>query len=131
MSLELNKVYRMDAKELLKQFPDDKNIVIVTDPPYGINLNLKWLSEMNIAEGKQPNKTDNKIENDNLPFDATHLFSYKRRLIFGFPERETRHSICSECNGTFETCKYCGFTMRCPRCDQICKACYEMREDEK
>lgn len=83
--LKLNKVYCMDAKELLKHFSDDKNIVIVTDPPYGIDLDLKWLSDIHIAEGKQPNKTDNKIENDNLPFDATHLFSYKRRLIFGFP----------------------------------------------
>ena len=75
----------MDAKELLKSFPDSKRIVIITDPPYGIDLDLKWLSDMNIAEGKQPNKADHKIEEDNKPFDATHLFLYKRRLIFGFP----------------------------------------------
>jgi len=83
--MEINKVYNMDAKELLKSFPDSKRIVIVTDPPYGINLDLKWLSDMNIAKGKQPNKADHKIEEDSKPFDAKHLFSYKRRLIFGFP----------------------------------------------
>lgn len=83
--METNKIYNMDAKELLKSFPDSKRIVIITDPPYGINLNLKWLSDMNIAEGKKPNKADHKIEEDNKPFDATHLFGYKRRLIFGFP----------------------------------------------
>ena len=75
----------MDAKELLKSFPDSKRIVIITDPPYGIDLDLKWLSDIHITEGKQPNKADHKIEEDNKPFDATHLFLYKRRLIFGFP----------------------------------------------
>lgn len=75
----------MDAKELLKSFLDNKRIVIITDPPYGINLNLKWLSDINIAKGKQPNKADHQIAEDNKPFDATHLFCYKRRLIFGFP----------------------------------------------
>jgi site-specific DNA-methyltransferase (adenine-specific) len=83
--LELNRVYCMDAKELLKSFPDSKNIVIITDPPYGINLDLKWLSEIHLAEGKKPNKADHKIEEDECPFDATHLFIYRRRLIFGFP----------------------------------------------
>jgi site-specific DNA-methyltransferase (adenine-specific) len=83
--METNKIYNMDAKELLKSFPDSKRIVIITDPPYGINLDLKWLSDIHIAEGKQPNKADHKIEEDNKPFDATHLFIYKRRLIFGFP----------------------------------------------
>ena len=62
--LELNKVYCMDAKALLSQFPDAQNIVIITDPPYGINLDLKWLSDMNIAEGKQPNKADHQIIED-------------------------------------------------------------------
>lgn len=85
VELEKNKVYCMDAEELLSYFPDNKNIVIITDPPYGINLDLKWLSEMNLAEQKQPNKSDCKIINDNKPFDARHLFNYKRRLIFGHP----------------------------------------------
>lgn len=83
--LEINKVYCMDAKELLFNFPDDKKIVIVTDPPYGVNLDLTWLSEIHLAEGKKPNKADHLIEQDDKPFDATHLFGYKRRLIFGYP----------------------------------------------
>ncbi|MEM3075051.1 MAG: DNA methyltransferase [Candidatus Pacearchaeota archaeon] len=83
--MEINKVYLMDAKELLKNFPDNKRIVIITDPPYGINLDLKWLSDMNIARGEKPNKADHNIEEDNKPFNAEHLLIYKRRLIFGFP----------------------------------------------
>ena len=83
--LELNKVYCMDAKALLSQFPDAQNIVIITDPPYGINLDLKWLSDIHIAEGKKPNIADHRIIQDDVPFDGTHLFEYKRRLIFGFP----------------------------------------------
>lgn len=83
--MELNKIYNMDARELLQYFPDEKRVVIVTDPPYGVSLSLDWLSDMNVAEGKLPNKSDEKIIGDDKLFDASHLFSYKRRLIFGFP----------------------------------------------
>ncbi len=81
--IALNQVYNLDCKEILSQV--DKDVVLVTDPPYGINLDLKWLSEMNLADGKNPNKCDEKIANDSEPFDATHLFNFDRRLIFGFP----------------------------------------------
>ena len=82
---ELNKIYCMDCLEGIKKIPDNKNIVIITDPPYTINLDLKWLSQIHLRDGKQPNKSDEKIINDDKPLDISHLTKYKRRLIFGFP----------------------------------------------
>jgi DNA modification methylase len=81
----LNKIVCGDCLELLKEIPNDKNIVLITDPPYGINLNLSWLSDMNVADGKKPNKLDALIVNDDKPFDITPFLRFKRRLIFGFP----------------------------------------------
>ena len=81
--LELDKIYNMDCLDGMKQIPD--NYVLITDPPYGINLNLKWLSDIHITHGKKANKSDAKIIQDEKPFDATHLFKFKKRLIFGFP----------------------------------------------
>jgi DNA modification methylase len=75
----------MDCCLGLKDIPDNQNTVIITDPPYGINLDLKWLSEMNLAKHSPSNKSDCKIINDEKQLDITHLFKYHRRLIFGFP----------------------------------------------
>ena len=75
----------MDCLDGLQQLDVNNGYVLVTDPPYGINLNLKWLSDIHVAHGKQPNKSDDKIIDDDKPFDASHLFKFKRRLIFCFP----------------------------------------------
>lgn len=83
--MELNKIYNMDCLEGLKRLDYTKKYVLITDPPYGINLNLKWLSEIHLAEHKQPNNSDEEIVGDNKPFDPSPLFWFKRRLIFGFP----------------------------------------------
>ena len=72
-----------DCLELMKGLSDD--LVLITDPPYGINLDLSWLSEMNLAKGTNPNKTDEKLINDFKPIDITPILRFKRRLIFGFP----------------------------------------------
>lgn len=37
--IEINKVYCMEALELLKTLPDKSVDLCLTDPPYGINLN--------------------------------------------------------------------------------------------
>ncbi len=83
MVLELNRIYNIDCREGLNDIPS--TAVIITDPPYGINLDLKWLSEMNLAKGTPANKTDQKLVGDEKPIDVSHLFKYPRRLIFGFP----------------------------------------------
>ena len=69
--------------ELIKELSNE--VVIITDPPYGINLDLNWLSEVNLAKGTQPNKSDDKLLGDEQPVDISFLFRFKRRLIFGFP----------------------------------------------
>jgi len=39
--VEINKIYCMDALELLKQIPDQSVDLIITDPPFGCNATLK------------------------------------------------------------------------------------------
>ena len=41
--LETNKIYKMEALELLKQLPDNSVDLVLTDPPYGITSN-EWCS---------------------------------------------------------------------------------------
>ena len=72
-----------DCLKFIADLPDD--LILITDPPYGINLDLTWLSEVNLAKGTKPNKTDEKLINDFKPMDITPLLRFKRRLIFGFP----------------------------------------------
>ena len=42
MKIETNKVYCMDAFELLKQLPNNSVDLVLTDPPYGITA-CEWL----------------------------------------------------------------------------------------
>ena len=67
----------MDAKELLKSFPDSKRIVIITDPPYGINYIPTWKK----WDGSECDFE--KIEGDNKPFNPEHLLKYINLIIFG------------------------------------------------
>lgn len=53
MNIELNKIYCWDCLELMKQIPDKSIDLVLTDPPYNINLKpQRWLTEA--------------IENDNM-----------------------------------------------------------------
>ena len=73
-----------DCFKFIADLPDD--LVLITDPPYGINLDLKWLSEFNKNTlCPLPNKADEKLINDEKPIDLAPLLRFKRRLIFGFP----------------------------------------------
>jgi len=38
MKMETNKIYNMDCLEGMKQLPDESVDLILTDPPYGINI---------------------------------------------------------------------------------------------
>ena len=49
MKIETNKVYCMDAFELLKQLPDDSVDLVLTDPPYNIGKD-EWDKIDNYAE---------------------------------------------------------------------------------
>ena len=76
-------IYCVDCLEILDNF--DNKLVLFTDPPYGINLDLKWVSDIHIADGKKPNKSDDLILNDDRPFDIKPFLKFNKRLIFGFP----------------------------------------------
>jgi DNA modification methylase len=81
----INKIICGDCLEVMKDIPDLFNLILITDPPYGINYDPKWLSDMNIAKGSKPNKTDNKVINDSGEIDYNFLFQFKKRCIFGYP----------------------------------------------
>jgi len=81
----INKIICGDYIEIMKGIPNLHSMILFTDPPYGIDYNPKWLSDMNIAKGTKPNKTDNQIINDNGEIDYKLLFEFKKRCIFGYP----------------------------------------------
>ena len=58
--IEQNKVYCMDCLELMKQMPDKSVDLIITDPPYNINVQSK-----NCAASRKDNRQDDKVMWDN------------------------------------------------------------------
>ena len=77
-------IYHGDCREILPQL-DVKVDLVLTDPPYGIGFDGAWLSQMNLAHGKPPNKTDDLITGDDGQLDLSFLFGFARRAIFGHP----------------------------------------------
>ena len=47
--IQTNKIYKMEALELLKQLPDNSVDLVLTDPPYGITQN-KWDKPIDFQE---------------------------------------------------------------------------------
>lgn len=81
--IELNKIYNEDCLETMKRMPDKSVDLILTDPPYGINMD----SELNKKQGKYGYKNygntnwDNK-KPDKLIFDEMFRIS-KNQIIWG------------------------------------------------
>ena len=80
----IGKIINADCLEVMRYLNKD-NLVLITDPPYGINLDLSWLSSLHIKRGKPPNKSDDKIVGDNNKVDFPFLFQFSKRLIWGHP----------------------------------------------
>jgi site-specific DNA-methyltransferase (adenine-specific) len=77
-----------DCIEKMRELPAGSvdKIILITDPPYGINLDSSWLSGVNARKGTPVNVCDNKLINDTPnAIDLTFLFEFKHRLIFGHP----------------------------------------------
>ena len=70
-----------DVKRLMGKQKAD----MVTDPPYGINVDTSWLSSLNIKHGKPACKSDNKLANDDGSLDLSWIYQQSRWLVFGFP----------------------------------------------
>jgi site-specific DNA-methyltransferase (adenine-specific) len=77
-------IYHGDCREILPTLPDNSVDLVLTDPPYGVSLDLAWLSELHLAHSKPPNRKDAPIIGD-AGLDLTWLFGYPRWLVFGFP----------------------------------------------
>lgn len=76
-------IYHGDCREILPQL-DVKVDLVLTDPPYGIDLDLTWLSELHVARSKPANKTDKPIIGDK-GIELSFLRKFSKRIIFGFP----------------------------------------------
>jgi len=75
-----------DCLEVMKEINIDfDNWVLITDPPYGINIDTSWLTQVHLGKGSPKNKCDDKLIGDsgNIKFDW--LFKFKKRFIWGFP----------------------------------------------
>jgi len=72
-----------DVERLLDGAHADLNLF--TDPPYGLSLDLSWLSALNISRGKPANKSDKKLSGDDGSLDLSFLWEFNRRFVWGFP----------------------------------------------
>jgi hypothetical protein len=61
------------------------SVAFVSDVPYGIDVDTSWLSALNVKRGKQPNKNDDKLANDDGTLDLSWAYKFKEWLVFGFP----------------------------------------------
>uniref|UniRef100_A0A6H1ZYA6 Putative methyltransferase n=1 Tax=viral metagenome TaxID=1070528 RepID=A0A6H1ZYA6_9ZZZZ len=71
--------------EMKKLQPDFDKWILITDPPYGINVDTSWLSKVNLAKQTPINKCDDKLIGDEGNTDFSWLFNFKRRFVWGFP----------------------------------------------
>ena len=78
-------IYLGDCLEILPLMEKENVNLVITDPPYGKKLDLKWLSQMNLAQGKNANKSDERILNDEGNLYLDWIFEFKKFIIFGFP----------------------------------------------
>lgn len=87
------RIYCADALDVIERFKGKESTIslLLTDPPYGINLNTKNRSRSNPFGGKTKNADGPVIEshdyppviNDDKPFDPTPLLAFPRVVIFG------------------------------------------------
>ena len=61
------------------------DILLVTDPPYGINLNSEWQNDVHKKQGKALNHNPGSIANDAGEITSDLFLPWPRRVVFGFP----------------------------------------------
>lgn len=77
-------LYHGDCRDILPQLaPVDH---VITDPPYGINLNNDWQDGVHRLRGSALNTASGGMANDAGEIDPVALLlNYPRRIVFGFP----------------------------------------------
>lgn len=78
-------IYHGDCREVLPMIGSASVGLLLTDPPYGINLDSSWLSSLNVQRGKPANASDELIIGDESAPDLSILWVFPRRMIWGFP----------------------------------------------
>jgi len=92
--MELNKVYNMDCLDLMKTLPDDYFDLVITDPPYGINIGKKvggdkpFGSKGEKNRGKEICKAKEYVAFDDSNIPSKEIFAEilrvsKNQIIFG------------------------------------------------
>lgn len=76
-------IYCADCLDVLPQLSEVD--AVITDPPYGIEVDTSWLSALNVKRGKPANRSDDRLSGDDGSLDLSFLFAYSRWLCFGFP----------------------------------------------
>ncbi len=76
-------IYRGDCLEVLPILTTVT--MVITDPPYGINVDTSWLTTLNMQRGKPACMSDDKLVGDDGRIDYTWLFDFGRWVVFGFP----------------------------------------------
>jgi len=81
--MELNKIYNVDCYEFMKTVPDKFFDLIVTDPPYGLDIHKKNVSRGKLAKARDYGVCDwDKSIPDKKYFDEMFRIS-KNQIIFG------------------------------------------------
>jgi len=83
--LEMNKIYCGDCLELMKELPDKSVDLVLTDPPYGINV-IGGNKPFGSIGGNNIVKTNKylPIVNDDIKIDFSEMFRVSRnQVIFG------------------------------------------------
>jgi len=73
-----------DCRQVLPLIPSGYIDLCLTDPPYGIALDLAWLSELHLAHSKPANRLDMPIVGD-TGMDLNWVFNYPKWVTWGFP----------------------------------------------
>ena len=81
--------------ELPKLGLDPQRCVILTDPPYGVNHDTDY-TRFSGGSSEQHRHRHRHIENDNAPFDPSHLLGFERVVLWGsnnYSDRLPRGSL--------------------------------------
>lgn len=79
MMPELNKIYTGDCLEIMREWPD--NFTVITDPPYGINLDTRYMSRHRGHLAKCSDFLP--VHGDNKPFEKEPFMRFLKKCFFG------------------------------------------------
>ena len=72
-------------EQVVRRVMGGEKAIVVSDPPYGISVDTSWLSGLNVKRGKPPNKSDDRLLNDDGTLDLSWIYAGYKWLLFGFP----------------------------------------------